>query len=137
MSRIISPEIGDETVTFRFTAPEAKLVRLYGSWMADYSSSYNMMKDTSGIWTLSIRKPSPELYTYHFIVDGLVVNDPRNIFMQRDGTRFLSVLLIPGELTENYFENRELLLEIAAYPLFAEWQRCHKGVLCSIALIFE
>jgi len=24
--------------------------------------------------------------------------------MQRDGTRYLSVLLIPGELTSNYFE---------------------------------
>ncbi len=101
---IISPEIGEQTVTFRISAPEAKLVRLYGSWMADYSSSQNMMKDTAGIWTLSIRKPSPELYTYHFIVDGFVVNDVRNIFMQRDGTRYLSVLLIPGELTENYFE---------------------------------
>ena len=104
---IISPEIGEENVTFRFTAPEAKLVRLYGSWMADYSSSANMMKDTAGVWTLSIRKPSPELYTYHFIMDGTVVNDPRNVFMQRDGTRYLSVLLIPGELTENYFEASE------------------------------
>lgn len=104
MANILSPEIGEDNVTFRFTAPQAKLVRLYGSWMADYSSSVNMMKDTAGVWTLSIRKPSPELYTYHFIVDGLVVNDPRNVFMQRDGTRYLSVLLVPGEETENYYE---------------------------------
>ncbi len=101
---IISPEIGEETVTFRISAPEAKLVRIYGSWMSDYFSSMNMMKDTAGVWSISIRKPAPELYTYHFIVDGLVVNDSRNIFMQRDGTRYLSVLLIPGEQTENYFE---------------------------------
>ncbi|MBN2173051.1 MAG: esterase [Bacteroidales bacterium] len=104
---IISPEIGEENVTFRISAPDAKLVRLYGSWMADYSSSINMMKDTAGIWAISIRKPSPELYTYNFIVDGLVVNDARNVFMQRDGTRYLSVLLIPGDLTENYFEANE------------------------------
>jgi len=101
---IISPEIGEKTVTFRMTAPEAKLVRLYGSWMADYFSSMNMMKDTAGIWTLTIQRPAPELYTYHFIVDGLVVNDSRNVIMQRDGTRYLSVLLVPGEATENYFE---------------------------------
>jgi enterochelin esterase family protein len=44
------------------------------------------------------------LYTYNFIVDGLSVNDPANIFTQRDGTRYLSVLLIPGDLTANYFE---------------------------------
>ncbi len=104
---IISPEIGEENVTFRCSAPEAKLVRLYGSWMADRSSSINMLKDTAGVWTVSVPKPSPELYYYHFIVDGLVVNDPRNIFIQRDGTRFFSVLAIPGELTENYFEASE------------------------------
>ena len=104
---IVSPEIGEETVTFRISAPNIKLARLYGSWMADYSSSINMMKDTAGIWSVSVPKPSPELYYYHFILDGLVVNDPRNIFLQRDGTRYLSVLAIPGELTENYFEASE------------------------------
>lgn len=103
-TRIVSPEIGEETVTFRILAPEAKLVRLYGSWMRSYDSSTNMNKDTAGVWSVDIRKPVPELYTYHFIVDGLVVNDANNVLMQRDGTRYLSVLLIPGELTENYYE---------------------------------
>lgn len=101
---IVSPEIGDKNVTFRFRAPEAKLVRIYGSWMRSFDSSVNMNKDTAGLWILNIPRPEPELYTYHFIVDGLVVNDPSNVFLQRDGTRYLSVLLVPGELTENYFE---------------------------------
>ncbi len=104
---IVSPEIGDENVTFRISAPDAKLVRLYGSWMEARNSSVNMMKDTAGVWSVSVTKPTPELYTYNFIVDGLVVNDSRNIFMQRDGTRYLSVLLVPGELTENYFEAKQ------------------------------
>jgi enterochelin esterase family protein len=101
---IVSPEIGEKTVTFKISAPAAKLVRLYGSWMADYSSSVNMMKDSLGVWSVSVNKPAPELYTYNFIVDGLVVNDAANIFMQRDGTRYLSVLLVPGDVTANYFE---------------------------------
>ena len=101
---IVSPQIAEKTVTFKISAPKAKLVRLYGSWMADYSSSVNMMKDSVGVWSVSVNKPTPELYTYNFIVDGLVVNDAANIFMQRDGTRYLSVLLIPGDLTANYFE---------------------------------
>lgn len=104
---IISPEIGEESVTFRISAPETKLVRLYGSWMADRSSSVNMMLDSAGVWSVSVPTPDPELYTYNFIVDGLTVNDDNNIFMQRDGTRYLSVLLIEGELTENYFEANE------------------------------
>ena len=101
---IVSPQIAEKTVTFKISAPKAKLVRLYGSWMADYSSSVNMMKDSAGVWSVSVNKPTPELYTYMFFVDGLVVNDAGNIFMQRDGTRYLSVLLIPGDLTANYFE---------------------------------
>nr|WP_319264821.1 alpha/beta hydrolase-fold protein [uncultured Draconibacterium sp.] len=101
---VVSPEFGEETVTFRISAPDAKLVRFYGSWMEARNSSVNMMKDTAGVWSVSVPTPSPELYTYNFIVDGLVVNDALNVFMQRDGTRYLSVLLVPGELTENYFE---------------------------------
>jgi enterochelin esterase-like enzyme len=101
---VVSPEIGEKNVTFRISAPQAKLVRLYGSWMKSFDSSVNMNKDTAGIWIVSIDKPSPELYTYNFIVDGLTVNDINNVFLQRDGTRYLSVLLVPGDLTANYFE---------------------------------
>ncbi len=101
---VISPEIGEKTVTFRISAPQAKLVRLYGSWMRSFDSSVNMNKDTAGIWSVAVAKPSPELYTYNFIVDGLTVNDVNNVFLQRDGTRYLSVLLVPGDLTANYFE---------------------------------
>jgi enterochelin esterase family protein len=32
------------------------------------------------------------------------VNDANNVFLQRDGTRYLSVLLVPGDVTANYFE---------------------------------
>lgn len=101
---ITSPEFGEKKITFRIFAPKANLVSLYGSWMADFNSSIDMMKDTSGVWTVSIPMPPPELYTYHFIVDGSVVNDASNIFLQRDGTRYLSALIVPGELTQNYYE---------------------------------
>lgn len=101
---VVSPEIGDKMVTFRMAAPQAKLVRLYGSWMRSPDSSVNMLKDTAGVWVVSVPKPAAELYTYNFIVDGLTVNDANNVFLQRDGTRYLSVLLVPGELTANYFE---------------------------------
>jgi enterochelin esterase-like enzyme len=101
---VVSPEIAEKTVTFRIAAPQAKLVRLYGSWMRSPDSSLNMNKDSTGVWTVVVPKPSAELYTYNFIVDGLTVNDVNNVFLQRDGTRYLSVLLVPGELTANYFE---------------------------------
>lgn len=104
---IVSPEIGETELIFRFSAPDAKLVSLRGSWMERSDSPIPMKMDTAGVWIVSIEKPSPELYTYSFIADGLSVNDANNVFLQRDGRRYLSVLLVPGELTANYYEAGE------------------------------
>ncbi|MHA8059967.1 esterase [Aquirufa beregesia] len=101
---IISPEIKDQEVFFRISNPYADTVKLYGSWMEKPTQSVLMKKDKSGLWTARVTKPSSELYTYHFIVDGLAVTDANNILMQRDGTRYLSVLLVPGDVATNYFE---------------------------------
>lgn len=102
--QIVSPEIAGGKVTFRLRAPEAKEVKLYGSWMATFTSSELLTKDAEGLWTITIDAPAPELYTYNFIVDGVSKNDDANIFVQRDGRRYLSVLLIDGPLTANYRE---------------------------------
>jgi enterochelin esterase family protein len=53
---------------------------------------------------VKIPLPAPEIYTYNFVVDGVAVNDPQNVLVQRDGTRYLPMLLVPGERTENYGE---------------------------------
>ena len=100
-ANVTSPQIGESTVTFRIQAPQAQNVQLSGTWA---QQPVAMQKNEQGVWEVSIERPAPELYTYNFVVDGVKVNDASNIFMQRDGTMFLSVLLIPGELTENYFE---------------------------------
>jgi enterochelin esterase-like enzyme len=101
---VISPEIKDKEVIFRISAPYAATVKLFGSWMKDMNSAVELKKNEKGLWVVTIPAPSPELYTYSYIVDGLTIPDANNVFMQRDGTRYLSVLLIPGELTANYFE---------------------------------
>ena len=100
-ANVTSPEIGESKITFRIQAPQAQNVQLSGTWMQQPAQ---MNKNEQGVWEVSVDRPAPELYTYNFVVDGVKVNDASNIFMQRDGTMFLSVLLIPGELTENYFE---------------------------------
>jgi enterochelin esterase family protein len=104
---IVSPEITDNNITFRVSAPYADEVKLTGSWMLGRGASVEMTKNENGVWSASLPLPAPELYTYSFDVDGLSINDPNNIFMQRDGTRYLSAVIIPGELTENYFEASE------------------------------
>ncbi len=101
---VISPEIKGSEITFRVSAPYADTVKLNGSWMAGFRSAADLKKDETGLWSVTIPTPAPELYTYSFIVDGLSTTDANNVLMQRDGTRYLSVLLVPGDVTANYFE---------------------------------
>ena len=103
-TQVVSPEIQDGRVSFRIFAPNASMVVLYGSWMPSYSSREALTKDANGVWSVTINLPAPELYTYNFVVDGISKNDDANIFVQRDGRRLLSILLVDGPLTANYRE---------------------------------
>lgn len=102
--QIVSPEIKGDSVTFRLSANYATVVNLYGNWMANYSDVVPLKKGNDGVWEVTIAAPEPEIYTYNFIVDGVSVNDPRNYMVQRDGTRYLNMLLVPGERSANYNE---------------------------------
>ena len=105
--QVISPEIKGDKVTFRLNANYATIVNLVGSWMENpYGSGVPMQKGQNGVWEITVDTPSPEIYTYNFVVDGVSVNDPQNYMVQRDGTRYLNMLMVPGERTENYFEAR-------------------------------
>lgn len=101
---IISPEVKNDSVTFRLKADYATQVSLYGSWMPGYFDKIDLKRGENNVWSVKIAAPDPEIYTYNFIVDGTAVSDPNNVLMQRDGTRYLSMLLIDGERSENYKE---------------------------------
>jgi enterochelin esterase-like enzyme len=101
---IVSPDIAGNEVTFRIRAPKARDVKIYGSWMANYSDIETLKENNEGVWEVTIPTPDPDIYTYHFIVDGVVISDANNILMQRDGTRYLSMLLVDGEKSANYKE---------------------------------
>ena len=100
--RVASPVVTAETITFNFTANYATTVKLSGSWMPGYGHTIDMTRGEGNVWTVTIPTPAPEIYTYSFVVDGVSVNDPLNVMVQRDGNRYLSMLLVDGELTENY-----------------------------------
>ncbi len=102
---VISPEIQGDSVTFRLKADYATVVKLSGSWMPNpYGGTIDMVRGENNIWSVKIALPAPEIYTYNFVVDGVAVNDPQNVYVQRDGTRYLPMLIVPGERTENYGE---------------------------------
>ena len=102
---VISPEIQADSVTFRLKADYATVVKLSGSWMPNpYGGTVDMTRGANNVWSVKLPLPPAEIYTYNFVVDGVSVNDPQNVLVQRDGTRYLSMLLVPGEKTQNYFE---------------------------------
>ena len=100
---VISPEVQNDSVTFRLKADYATVVKLSGSWMPNpWGGTIDMTRGENNVWEVTIPCPDPEIYTYNFVADGVSVNDPQNQLVQRDGTRYLSMLLIDGERTENY-----------------------------------
>ena len=100
---IVSPEIQNDSVTFRLKADYATVVKLSGSWMPNpWGGTIDMTRGENNVWEVTIPLPEPEIYTYNFVADGVSVNDPQNVMVQRDGSRYLSMLLVDGERTENY-----------------------------------
>ena len=100
---VVSPEVQNDSVTFRLKADYATVVKLSGSWMPNpWGGTIDMTRGENNVWEVTIPLPEPEIYTYNFVADGVSVNDPQNVMVQRDGTRYLSMLLVDGERTENY-----------------------------------
>ena len=98
---VISPDIQGDSVTFRLRADYATIVRLSGSWTR---GAIDMRRGAGNVWSFFNDTATTEIYTYNFVVDGVAVNDPQNIYVQRDGTRYLPMLIVPGARTENYVE---------------------------------
>lgn len=99
--QVISPEINpDNTVTFRLKAPEAREVCVTGDFAAGGNAS--LVKDDDGMWQFTSEILAPELYLYNYIVDGLTITDPANVYTIRDVCTIFNYFIVPGEDTELY-----------------------------------
>ncbi|HNZ69032.1 MAG: alpha/beta hydrolase-fold protein [Prolixibacteraceae bacterium] len=106
---IVSPEIhADNSVTFRFMAPQAGEVKLSGDWMPSEGwapGSQLMSKDDKGVWSYTTAALPSDLYSYWFIVDGLRCTDPANVYMIRDVASVFNVFIIGGGKGDLYQVN--------------------------------
>ena len=74
---VVSPQVlPDKKVVFRYLAPSAKEVKLGGSQFG--ANQVPMIKDSSGIWSVTVGPVRPDIYPYSFTVDGVTVMDPAN-----------------------------------------------------------
>jgi len=107
---ITSPEINtDNSVTFRFQAPDAKEVKISGDWMPMQGwtpGSENMIKDEKGLWLYTTAPLASDLYGYAFIVDGLRSTDPNNVYMIRDVASVTNVFIVGGGKGDLYKVNK-------------------------------
>jgi len=73
--RLITPEVhSDNSVTFRFRAPNAKEVKLE----REGSDPVAMQKDDAGVWTVDTAPLPADFYGYSFLVDDVRSLDPEN-----------------------------------------------------------
>lgn len=109
----------DRTVTFHFRAPNAKKVELSAQFIR---GNPLLQADTNGLWSITLGPVEPDLYPYHFIVDGVAVADPNNPNLFPNERFKSSLVEIPaeqptlasaqevphGELTYGYYTSKAL-----------------------------
>ena len=92
---IISSDVhSDKSVTFRFSAKNAKEVLLEAQFLKD---KLPMQKDESGVWSVTVNSIKPDIYPYCFWVDNTQVNDPNNTEIFANERFKYSLVDIPGD----------------------------------------
>jgi enterochelin esterase family protein len=95
-AKLKSPEIlPDNRVTFRLYSPGANEVTVIGNFPGGRGLA--MVKDSSGVWSVTASSLKSDLWAYTFSIDGVRSLDPNNYNVVRDGTGFMNTLLILDE----------------------------------------
>lgn len=106
LPKVLSPEVAsNNATTFRLIAPDASKVALTGNWMQQTSASapqVNMVKDNNGVWSVKQDSLGSDLYLYNFIIDGVRINDPLNVYQIRDVSNVFNYFITNGENAEYY-----------------------------------
>lgn len=96
--RVVSPEVfPDGKVTFRLLAPQAEKVTLRSSDLSGAKPETDLTRNKEGVWELILGPLVPQGSSrYHFIVDGLSINDPTNTAVSESNSTTWSVVHVPG-----------------------------------------
>jgi len=91
---VISQEVhADRTVTFQYSAANAREVSVSGDW----GKGGPLSKDDAGLWTLTVGPLEPNLYSYNFTVDGKQVLDPLNNRFKPSRVGAANAFTVPGD----------------------------------------
>lgn len=103
---IVSPEIHDDNrVTFRLKIPDHVASVRVGSDCFS-SGGADLKKNAEGIWEYTTPEPLPsELYSYFYVVDGMMMLDPSNVYIVRDVSTTMNIFIIGGGIGDLYKVN--------------------------------
>lgn len=91
---VVSPELhGDDRVTFRFRAPNAKEVALA---LEGAAKDQPMQRDEQGVWSITTEPLAPDFYGYSFVADGVHLIDPANFLLKPNILSTQSQVHVPG-----------------------------------------
>lgn len=94
---LVTPEVhADNTVTFRFRAPNAQEVKLTREGTTE---PLLMQKDDSGVWSVTTPALAPDYYGYSVVVDGQRSIDPYNSQLKPNLLSTENMVHIPGPLS--------------------------------------
>lgn len=103
-SEVVSPEVqGNNTVTFRLHAPNAKEVKISGDWL---QQPVAMNKGEKGLWSYTTEPLRSDLYSYSFWADSLKTDDPGNVYINRDVSTLSNIFIIGGGNGDLYKVNK-------------------------------
>ena len=92
---ISSPDIStDGSVTFRYYSRTAQSVILKGEFL---TAPLPFVKDTAGIWSVTVKDIRPDIYPYSFNVDNVELADPNNTYVFANERFKRSVVEVPGK----------------------------------------
>ncbi len=111
---VVSPQLEPSgSVTFRISAPQAEAVSVTGDFIAPQQldiagrhvtipGNLALRKGSDGVWSATVDSLAPELYSYNFIVDGVKITDPANVYTLRDISSVTNYFIVPGGKASNY-----------------------------------
>ena len=93
--KVKSPVINnDGSVTFNFFDPTAQNVSVTGDFDELHRQTLPMARQDNGVWTVTTKVLTPELYSYSFTVDGQRIVDPSNSYVNRDISTLSNIFIV-------------------------------------------
>ena len=108
-AQVKSPVVNvDGTVTFSIFAPQVQKVQVTGTFLPtqmvetpmgkwEQPGVADLQKNEKGVWSFTSAALASELYTYNVIVDGMMMLDPANVYVNRDVASLTSLFIVRGE----------------------------------------